>query len=420
MAPDVNSLPASPRQEHPATLPVFTTSQQLTQTSNAQSRRTSSIMPPPPPPPPAHASASAVMHRSPDMSVHEPGVPMRHPRPLTAAELYLECEKEQEAVVNRLTRELTALRAQSASVASNASQSSVSTNASLLPVDINDTNPAHHMTGHTHPTPSRRPRTSSSASTRSIPTPSTSNPSLAGSNFSTQVQAGSSTSVPIGGVSQASADRAAALGGANLSRRTSMSLSGASTPARQSIEIARHGYTQPGASYTLPHRPSLSRDPSYGAPTAAHHLPSPAPSPGVSVHSAMQHYADATAQRTEMETVKAENEVLKQRVRALERALRQRRRDSSQSDATRADLGSRVASGREGVEGRPAGGNNAAGVAAWAAGSGGVGGVAPPRERSESQSTTASSRRGTVHAGIGDDEVRVGESAGSVGVGRGL
>jgi len=27
------------------------------------------------------------------------GVPLRHPRPLTAAELYLECEKEQEAVV---------------------------------------------------------------------------------------------------------------------------------------------------------------------------------------------------------------------------------------------------------------------------------------------------------------------------------
>lgn len=25
--------------------------------------------------------------------------PLRHPRPLTAAELYLECEKEQEAVV---------------------------------------------------------------------------------------------------------------------------------------------------------------------------------------------------------------------------------------------------------------------------------------------------------------------------------
>jgi hypothetical protein len=62
----------------------------------------------------------------------------------------------------------------------------------------------------------------------------------------------------------------------------------------------------------------------------------------------------------------------------------------------------------------------AAGIAAWAAGNGGVRGVAGPRERSESQSTTASSRRGLVGGGVyvGEDEVRFGESAGNVGVGR--
>ena len=32
-------------------------------------------------------------------STMDQGLPLRHPRPLTAAELYLECEKEQEAVV---------------------------------------------------------------------------------------------------------------------------------------------------------------------------------------------------------------------------------------------------------------------------------------------------------------------------------
>jgi len=32
-------------------------------------------------------------------SSHEYDGPLRHPRPLTAAELYAECEKEQEAVV---------------------------------------------------------------------------------------------------------------------------------------------------------------------------------------------------------------------------------------------------------------------------------------------------------------------------------
>ncbi|KAF8427858.1 hypothetical protein EV426DRAFT_371645 [Tirmania nivea] len=41
--------------------------------------------------------------------------PQRHPKPLTAADLHLQLEREQEAVVNRLTRELAALRAQQSS-----------------------------------------------------------------------------------------------------------------------------------------------------------------------------------------------------------------------------------------------------------------------------------------------------------------
>lgn len=36
---------------------------------------------------------------SPWVSGSEHGLPTRHPRPMTAAEMYLECEKEQEAVV---------------------------------------------------------------------------------------------------------------------------------------------------------------------------------------------------------------------------------------------------------------------------------------------------------------------------------
>ena len=142
----------------------------------------------------------------------------------------------------------------------------------------------------------------------------------------------------------------------------------------------------------------------------------------------MQHYADTAAYRTEMEIVKAENEALRQRVRALERALRARRRDSSQSDAQRPDVGggggTRPAressdSGRipSMISLSPSAIGTTTGVAAWAAHDGGVGGVAGPRERSESQSTTASSRRG-IGGGV-DDEVRVGESASSIGVARG-
>lgn len=400
---------------------------------------------------PTHSQAQP--HRSPVISTSEQaGMPLRHPRPLTAAELYLECEKEQEAVVrepgrleladkasmlidvqvNRLTRELSALRAQSASVASNASQSSNSTTASLLPVDISDPNPTHQLIGATHPTPSRRHRSSSSLSARSTTTPSTS-VSGPGSNVSTHVQTGSAANVPVGGLSQASVDRAAALSGPNISRQPSVSASGTSTPARQSADFPRHAQ-QPPTLHTLPLRPSLSRDQSYasqvtssttaqaGTP-APHPIASPATSPGVGLHAAMQHYADTAAYRSEMEIVKAENDALRQRVRALEGALRARRRDSSQSDAARPDPGAvrsdagYLRQSRDGISPSasltsPSG----AGIAAWAAGGGGVGGVAGPRERSESQSTTASSRRGVA----ADEEVRVGESAASVWTGRGV
>ena len=326
--------------------------------------------------------------------------------------------------VNRLTRELTALRAQSASVASNASHSSTSTSASLLPIDISDPNPTHQMTGATHPTPSRRHRSSSSLSQRSIPNTSSTSISAAGSgttSLSTQAHPGSTA-----GVSQASAARAAAAGGqGNRSRQPSVSASGTSTPARQSLDISRPGQPSSG-SYTLPHRPSLSRDPSYVSQSTvsstAAHAGTPVPlSPNQSVTS--PHYVDTAAYRSEMEIVKAENEALRQRVRALERALRTRRRDSSTSDANRAEVS--AARGARDRDSLTAVNSptivspsvvSPAGVAAWAAGDGGVGGVAPPRERSESQSTTASSRRGLP----AEDDVRLGESAGSVGIGRGV
>ncbi|EME41420.1 hypothetical protein DOTSEDRAFT_73739 [Dothistroma septosporum NZE10] len=427
MAPDINSLPTSPRLDRSNPIsPSLST--------NA-SRRASAVMGPPGQPASATLPPTPLQPRTPNMSNNDQ-VPMRHPRPLTAAELYLECEKEQEAVVNRLTRELTALRAQSASVASNASVSSNSTSASLLPVDISGPNPTHQMTGATHPTPSRRHRSSSSVSTRSFNTPST-NMSQAGStisNSSTQPQTNHAANVPLHGVSQASAERAAAATGHHrepLSRQPSINASGRSTPARHSMEIPRHG----GTLYTLPHRPSLSRGPSENTLSSNHaqvgtpgpvpqHLPSPAQSPSsLNVNAAMQHYVDTASYRNEMEIVKAENEQLRQRVRALERALRQRRRDSSASNVARPDpTGSTRPTRENSISERipsmtsplPSAG---LGVAAWAANTGGVGGVAGPRERSESQSTTASSRRGL---GVTEDEVRVGESASNAGVGRGI
>lgn len=331
--------------------------------------------------------------------------------------------------VNRLTRELTALRAHSASVASNHSVSSTSTAASnsLLPIDISDLNPTHQMTGHTHPTPSRRHRSSSSMSSRSnvILTPSTM--SAAGSNHA---QAGSTITAAssLHGISQASADRAAAAG--TISRQPSVSgRSGASTPARHSMDFSRSAILA---------RPSISRENTTSSTLAQPGTPSLALSPTTpqipgnsSINTAMQHYADTSAYRTEMEIVKAENDALRQRVRALEQALRTRRRDSSTSAEPHLDQrergGSDLRTDRRDIrsgEHVPARGHSIGspppsvglGVAAWAANDGGIGGVAGPRERSESQSTTASSRRGVPVPGVPDEDVRVGESASNVGV----
>ena len=92
-------------------------------------------------------------------SVDSSGAPMRHPRPMTSAELHLELEKEQEAVVNRLTRELSALRAHSASVASTTSNAT----------DSSAVAQAEFLAGHMHPISSRRHRSSSSVSRSGLP-----------------------------------------------------------------------------------------------------------------------------------------------------------------------------------------------------------------------------------------------------------
>jgi hypothetical protein len=174
MAPDLNSVPPSAHPE-PTNSTSNSTSNLPTpgsqQNSRAVSRRASQIYPMGPPPLPL-ASPGGTQHTqafpplSPNLSGHVPsadsaGTPMRHPRPMTAAELHLELEKEQEAVVNRLTRELSALRAHSASVAS-----TTSSVASGVLVDTADPSVPQSvsMAGPTHPTSSRRHRSSSSVS----------------------------------------------------------------------------------------------------------------------------------------------------------------------------------------------------------------------------------------------------------------
>jgi hypothetical protein len=99
MAPDLNSLAKLHQLEQ--TQPLQTQTQTKTQTHTpshntapaTNSRRTSQTMGPPSVP----TDRMHMPHRV--SSGHEQDGPLRHPRPLTAAELYSECEKEQEAVV---------------------------------------------------------------------------------------------------------------------------------------------------------------------------------------------------------------------------------------------------------------------------------------------------------------------------------
>lgn len=188
-------------------------------------------------------------------SVDAAGVPMRHPRPLTPAELHLELEKEQEAVVNRLTRELSALRAHSASVASTASST-----ASGAPGVLLDSTDPHtgSLTGPTHPTTSRRHRSSSSVSHGSV-----------GASYNTNF-----TGIPL---------NAATAGIPHQHHRYSIS----SQPA--GVE----GRTSTGSLVSTPR------------------------------------YEEVAHYRQELEDAKRENEMLKRRIRELERMMAGRRSSSS-------------------------------------------------------------------------------------------
>jgi hypothetical protein len=131
MAPDLNSVPPSPRVPSAVSQQQQTPTHTLTPTSTAiaapttttmgsrqpslpSSRRASQIFPMNPPPLPLASPGGAIpaglQHGqpfpplSPVMTSSSDrdggfGLPMRHPRPMTPAELHLELEKEQEAVV---------------------------------------------------------------------------------------------------------------------------------------------------------------------------------------------------------------------------------------------------------------------------------------------------------------------------------
>lgn len=105
--PDLNSVPASPRNGTTTPHAVQASSPLAGHSPRPISRRTSAIPSLPLASPGGSIPASAQAgHPFPPLSPvttsgsFENGVPIRHPRPMTPAELHMELEKEQEAVVS--------------------------------------------------------------------------------------------------------------------------------------------------------------------------------------------------------------------------------------------------------------------------------------------------------------------------------
>ncbi|KAM3454352.1 hypothetical protein MY3296_003035 [Beauveria thailandica] len=305
---------------------------------------------------------SAQLAQQPD-AVSGPG-PLRHPRPMTTSELHMELEKEQENLVNRLTRELSILRASNnASVASNASSASAATSHD----PITETS-LLSGSGFSIPTTRRHHRTSSTASQSHqlassfdgrgthFPRPPAPVP-LSRQDSSTSR---SSQAAPGGGVHLTSANTVA----------------GPGTGAGLDPSSYFHNQRVPH------HASSTSVAATPGSSFGGDHI-SPALMP------ATARYEETAFYRNELETAKKENEMLKKRVRELEKMVRERR-ESGASRHVRSESVSTTASASV----VPMGGS----------------GIAAPRDKGRSSARQSVM---SVAVGVPEDEVKVGESAAS-------
>ncbi|KAJ5635082.1 uncharacterized protein N7484_008395 [Penicillium longicatenatum] len=206
--------------------------------------------------------------------------PLRHPKPLTPSDLHLVLEKEQEAMVNRLTRELSLLRQQTASVASTTSSTST----------LNESTEGVHgspsLTGSTNSLSSRRQRSSSSLGSHA--------PSVHGSQASVTGIAPSRTADPH----RSTRSREPSLS----HRRPSVGSLSSYTQHPHPDHIAHYGSPS-----IYPHRNSVSQT----------HL-------GLS-SSSLARCEEVATHRSELETARRENEQLRRRVRELEQILKKQK-----------------------------------------------------------------------------------------------
>ena len=233
----------------------------------------------------------------------------------------MQLEKEQEAVVNRLTRELSLLRQQSASVASTTSSTSTG-----LP-DATDQNANHMISGASHPAPSSRHRSSSSLSSRSVNTAATTATGVTGTSGSTVGTTAGIAGSTISGIAPV--------------RETTAPYSYArdSLSRQSSIASRRSEASSPSLSSSLyqgDHFPNLNAHRHTGltsqsqAPLSSQHTTNPGSTRSSSYIASTPRYEEAAHHRIQLDSVKRENEALKRRIRELERNLSHRRRAGSE------------------------------------------------------------------------------------------
>ncbi|TDZ36810.1 hypothetical protein C8035_v008764 [Colletotrichum spinosum] len=374
--PDLNTVPASPypmsssrRSSHqmppPSAPGQSTESLSLNILPSNQETVNNPSTSNPSLPSPTMAPASITSSSS-GLEPSGPG-PIRHPRPMTASDLHMQLEKEQEAVVNRLTRELQILRAaHNASTVSNASSTSAS--------NATDTQPDTHL--------------------------------LSGAAFSTPAVPSNSSRRHHRTASNASTRSQTAVAGSASASTNSIPISRPSNPVRQDSVASRHSlssspalqqHLDPGSSgmtyfqqQRIPHPQTQTGSSSIAAtPGGSESQLSPGLMPVTT------RYEETALHRQELENAKKENEWLKQRIRELEKLVREKgggreRTESMSSGVTGAGVGS------------------AAGLAAPAAAR------RPGGERE--RSLTAMSVASSVAVGVPEEEVKVGESAASSAV----
>ncbi|KAI0973333.1 hypothetical protein F4678DRAFT_24914 [Xylaria arbuscula] len=421
--PDLNSIPPNP-QGLAAARARRTSS---TQTSRPQQTSQRASSPPPPvstspslnilpsnqqsfqegsssylPSPPLPASAPPPLTGQDNTGVGAGPGPIRHPRPLTAAELHSQLEQEQELIVNRLSRDLTMLRmAQNSSVASNASSTSASTSAidQLHPSSFTDT---HLLSGPGFPVPTtrRHHRTSSTASTRSL---------------SQAASQGSTAPIPI---SQSHPGSAASVleaarnprGPAGMSRQNSTTSHRSSSRNRSPQPYTATSGFLPSA-HSQPHGLSQDYAVGYFARDRTSSNASIAATPGSELSPGLMpatlRYEETAHYRSELDSAKRENELLKKRVKELEKMLRDRRDGDFGSGRVRSESSSTTTSvsvsGTTGVGGVIGGGT-------------GIAGGRRDERRAIDRTASTISVSGSIGVGVPDEELKVGDSAATTGI----